>query len=200
VRDLFLIEQVNARIYPVGLRFRQQGKTREVQRFLLVFDPLHGLIDLERSGYAFSPTGTRYLARVILTDAAKERQLPLFLGTPLTQLLLHDRLRAQMETAQIDGCAFAPLDTVHNPWAGLEIEQWRHHLAKAPADVGAWVSLIEDLLLVLQPEEALLAIEEAERVGLLQAELVTLRKQAQAALAWQTTAATSAPEMWHSGS
>jgi hypothetical protein len=122
VRDLLLEEGVEAHFFPVLLRVRAPGQQLEVPHTLVVFDALPDMIDLDRSAYACSSAGRRSLARVALTDQAKERQSPLFLGVPLTQVLVHARLRARLEAAHLEGVAFASLEMVHHPWAGAELD------------------------------------------------------------------------------
>ncbi len=122
VRTLLLEEQVAAYFFPVILRFRRQGRRHEEPRFLVVFEPLADLVSLDRSSAAPSSAGGDARARVVLTAQALQQQPPLFLGRPLTQLLVHERLRARLEAADIVGLTFAELSTAHAPsWGGSEL-------------------------------------------------------------------------------
>jgi hypothetical protein len=122
VRALLLEEQVAAHVFPVALRFRRQGRRREEPRFLVMFEPLADLVSLDRSGAAPSSAGGDARGRVVLTAQALQQQPPLFLGRPLIQLLVHERLRARLEAADIVGLAFAELSMAHAPsWGGSEL-------------------------------------------------------------------------------
>ena len=160
--DVLTSEAVPCRTYPVEVFNEQTNQPVASRYYLLIPDKIKDAIDLEHSEFYTPPDlPRRELTKLVLKPDVATREHPLFEAGPSINLLVHDRLRARMESEQVVGVAFAPLETVVNPWLGVEMVELRQQLQQTPGDTAKWFELARLWTGMYRPKEALEALDQA---------------------------------------
>lgn len=160
--DVLQAEEVPCRTYPVAVLNEETDQPVAQRYYLFLPDRIKDAIDLERSEfYRYAHLPERELTKLVLKATVAAREHPLFQADPSIELLVHDRVRARIEAEQVVGVAFAPLETVVNPWLGLKMVQLRQELQQTPGDTAQWYELARLWTGMYRPKEALEAIDQA---------------------------------------
>lgn len=155
-------------------------------------------IDPDRSTSLPHPQSRRQrLTKLVVSQAVTGHMPMLFRASPSPHVLVHDQLRAQMEALELQGVAFAPLETAANPWVGVEVGALRQQLTSQPRNGDAWMALAQHWLVVSQPqmavdvlEEALMMVPEAAALWQLQGTALAAAGRSEEARAAEARAAT----------
>lgn len=174
--DILISEEIPCRIYPVAVVNEETDLPVDQRYYLFIPHRIKDAIDLERSEFkTHPPRPERELTKLVLKDTVAAREHPLFQADPSIDVLVHDRVRARMEAEALVGVAFAPLETVVNPWLGVDMVQVRQALQQTPGETAQWYELARLWIGMYRPKEALEALDQALALSPEKAELWRLR-------------------------
>ncbi|HZO72030.1 MAG TPA: tetratricopeptide repeat protein [Ktedonobacteraceae bacterium] len=170
-------EAVPCVAYPARLLDHHSKQVLTDSYFFLIFPFRNNVIDWERSeSIAISEeTGDRQLSKIVLTEAC-ETSAPLLFCTR-ARYFIHERLRTQLEKANLQGMTFAPLDTAVSPYTSIEISTLQRHLQTHAEDWSSWCKLSDCFRRLGRQEEALEALSQALKLKPDEAEIWYKRGQ-----------------------
>lgn len=170
-------EAVPCVAYPAHLLDHRSKQLLTDQHFFLIFPFLNNAIDWERSEsiITFEETRERRLSKIVLTEECETAAPPLFCSR--ARYFIHERLRTQLEKADLQGMVFAPLDAAVSPYTSVEMLVIQQHLQTHAEDWSSWYRLSNCLRKLHRPEEALEALNKALKLKPDEAELWYKRSQ-----------------------
>jgi len=170
-------EAVPCIAYPAHLLDHRSKQLLTDQYFFLIFPFLNNAIDWERSEsvMTFEETEERRLSKIVLTEECETAAPPLFCSR--ARYFIHERLRTQLEKADLQGLVFAPLDAALSPYTSIEVLALQQHLQTHAEDWSSWCKLSNCLRKLERQEEALEALNQALKMKPGEAEIWYKRSQ-----------------------
>ena len=105
--------------------------------------------------------GKRHLSKLVLTAPVEAKRPLLFRTKESGRYLIHEKLRARLQSAGITGAAFASLDSASLPLLGVQKLDSERRLQKHSMNVEGWCELASLQWQLHRQQEALMAIDRA---------------------------------------
>ncbi len=132
-------------------------------RFLVVEQKkLEEIIDWERSQFWIDQKiGQRIITTLVLNAQSEMEAKPLFSVEGRMDILVHERVRIEIDAAHLQGIGFTTLDTFFLPILGLEVQELKRRLQKRSQKAQDWYELGDALGRLYHHSDALQALEKA---------------------------------------
>lgn len=155
-------ESISFIAYPAELLDETTGQPLAANYWFWLPQSIEGAIDWEGSEIWIDPQlGKRHLSKLVL-NASVEAEGPLLFRTKESgRYLIHEKLRARLQSAGITGAAFASLDSASFPLLGVQKFELERRLKEHPMNVEGWCELASLQWQLHRHQETLIAINRA---------------------------------------
>ena len=160
--DVLTSESNSFIAYPAELLDETTGQPLAADYWFWLPQSIEGAIDWEGSEIWIDPQlGKRHLSKLVLTAPVEAKRPLLFRTKESGRYLIHEKLRARLQSAGITGAAFASLDSASLPLLGVQKLDSERRLQKHSMNVEGWCELASLQWQLHRQQEALMAIDRA---------------------------------------